>query len=158
MYKLTGNEIIRIADCASIPADPANRDYREYLEWVQGGGVPIQDIEEPRAKKIAEINSACAAAIVGGFESAALGTAHHYTATLEDQANLSGLVLLGQGDAFTCTDVAGVKAMRLHTISQLKQVLTDGAASKKALLAKARQLKDQVVAAQDIAAIDAVVW
>ena len=38
MYKLTNTEtIIRIADGASIPADPANTDYANYLEWVEAG-------------------------------------------------------------------------------------------------------------------------
>jgi hypothetical protein len=38
MYKLTNTEtIIRIADKASIPADPANTDYANYLEWVEAG-------------------------------------------------------------------------------------------------------------------------
>ena len=34
MYQLTtSTSIIRIADGASIPNDPANKDYAEYLEW-----------------------------------------------------------------------------------------------------------------------------
>ena len=38
MYKLTNTKtIIRIADGASIPNDPANTDYAEYLEWVEAG-------------------------------------------------------------------------------------------------------------------------
>ena len=38
MYKLTDTTtIIRLADKASIPADPANSDYAEYLEWVADG-------------------------------------------------------------------------------------------------------------------------
>jgi LDH2 family malate/lactate/ureidoglycolate dehydrogenase len=38
MYKLTNTEtIIRIEDNAFIPADTANLDYREYLEWVAEG-------------------------------------------------------------------------------------------------------------------------
>ena len=38
MYKLTDTTtIIRIADGASIPADPANSDYANYLEWVADG-------------------------------------------------------------------------------------------------------------------------
>jgi hypothetical protein len=38
MYKLTNTDsIIRIADGASIPANPANTDYAEYLLWVKAG-------------------------------------------------------------------------------------------------------------------------
>jgi hypothetical protein len=41
MYKLTDNtSILRISDGASIPADPANSDYAEYLEWVEEGNTP----------------------------------------------------------------------------------------------------------------------
>jgi hypothetical protein len=29
-----------VADDAHIPQDPANRDYREYLEWVEAGNMP----------------------------------------------------------------------------------------------------------------------
>jgi len=40
-YQLTaGDSIIRTEDDAWIPADPANRDYAEYLQWVDAGGVP----------------------------------------------------------------------------------------------------------------------
>ena len=47
MYKLikttlsdTPVGVIRLPDKASIPFDPANTDYQEYLKWVAEGGVP----------------------------------------------------------------------------------------------------------------------
>ena len=41
MYKLTQfPEILRMADGAFIPPDPANTDYQQYLAWLSEGNVP----------------------------------------------------------------------------------------------------------------------
>ena len=41
MYQLTsGDTIIRLSDNAFIPSDPGNRDYREYLDWLDAGNTP----------------------------------------------------------------------------------------------------------------------
>jgi hypothetical protein len=41
-YQLTttGDTILRLADNAFIPPDPANTDYAAYLEWVAAGNAP----------------------------------------------------------------------------------------------------------------------
>jgi hypothetical protein len=40
-YQLTtSTSIIRLSDGATIPNDPGNRDYREYLDWVEAGNTP----------------------------------------------------------------------------------------------------------------------
>ena len=41
MYQLTAsNSIHRTTDNAFIPPDTGNRDYREYLEWLDAGNEP----------------------------------------------------------------------------------------------------------------------
>ena len=50
-YQLTASEepcaVIRTEDGACIPPDPANRDYAEYQQWVEGGGVPDPYVPPP---------------------------------------------------------------------------------------------------------------
>jgi hypothetical protein len=39
---LNTNSILRIADKAYIPFDPANTDYQAYLKWVAEGNTPAE--------------------------------------------------------------------------------------------------------------------
>lgn len=48
MYKLMKNSmggdpciVLRIADGANIPFDPANTDYQQYLAWLEAGNQPL---------------------------------------------------------------------------------------------------------------------
>ena len=41
--------VLRIADNAYIPNDPANRDYQDYLQWCADGGVPDPAPQPPTA-------------------------------------------------------------------------------------------------------------
>jgi hypothetical protein len=50
-YQLTAsNCILRLADNAFIPPDPANTDYAAYLQWVEQGGTP-----EPAPEPVAPV-------------------------------------------------------------------------------------------------------
>jgi len=39
--RVVPHSILRLADNAFIPFDPANRDYAEYLEWLAEGNEPL---------------------------------------------------------------------------------------------------------------------
>ncbi len=48
MYQLQNNQfgqaansVKRLEDNASIPFDPANTDYQEYLKWLEKGNAPL---------------------------------------------------------------------------------------------------------------------
>jgi hypothetical protein len=48
-YQLTATDaVIRTADGACIPADPANRDWIEYQDWLAAGGVPDPYVKPPK--------------------------------------------------------------------------------------------------------------
>lgn len=49
MYKIISSSIIkRLADGATIPTDPANSDYQDYLAWIDGGNTPTPaDVPTP---------------------------------------------------------------------------------------------------------------
>ena len=52
-YQLTtGNTILRLADNAFIPPDPANTDYAAYLEWVEAGNTPDPAPEPPAPQEL----------------------------------------------------------------------------------------------------------
>ena len=47
-YQLTtGDTILRNADNAFIPSDPANTDYATYLAWLEAGNTPDPALEPP---------------------------------------------------------------------------------------------------------------
>lgn len=48
IYQLTqsSSEVKRLSDNATIPFDPANTDYQQYLKWLDEGNTPEPADEE----------------------------------------------------------------------------------------------------------------
>lgn len=104
------------------------------LKWAPADVAPSwsdpRTLDQARADKAAELSTACATHILGGFVSSALGAAYTYPSTILDQHNLNGLVTrslypgnpAGWIEKFWCADAAGVWARRDHTAAQLQQV------------------------------------
>lgn len=107
------------------------------------------------------INSGCAAYIASGFTSDALGEAHRYNSELEDQVNLTGMILSGLNGLCACYDAAGEKAFREHTAEQLHGVGQHLVTFKQSALQQAERLKKalaQTFADKDLSAMKAIEW
>ncbi|EPZ4326337.1 hypothetical protein ACXM96_002247 [Pseudomonas aeruginosa] len=102
------------------------------------------EAEAVHERQTTAIARACEATITAGFQSAALGEPHQYSSQLDDQLNLTGAILRGLDMPYACRDEQGVKAFRLHTAAQLRQVGDDFTLYKLQLLQHANELKQQL--------------
>ncbi|GAA5785658.1 DUF4376 domain-containing protein [Chitiniphilus shinanonensis] len=57
MYRVIGECVVRLLDGASIPADPDNYDYQNYLAWVAAGNTPLPAAGPDRDQVNARINT-----------------------------------------------------------------------------------------------------
>ena len=80
MYKLTDStNIVRVADATYIPADPANTDFQQYLQWLAEGNTPEPYIAPPPPIPATVTRfQALATLAAGGY----LDTVHAYIDTL----------------------------------------------------------------------------
>ncbi|MFC3939159.1 hypothetical protein CCU68_22030 [Pseudomonas gingeri NCPPB 3146 = LMG 5327] len=118
-------------------------------------------INEHHALRTLQINQQCEAAVTGGFWSTALGRSYEYSSQMDDQLNLTGVILAGLDSLYACRDEQGLKEFRPHTAQEIRQVGDDFTAFKLQLLQKANRLKqllDQALVAGDRAALESVTW
>ena len=111
--------------------------------------------------QLAAVNQACLQEITGGFWSAALGDRYFYETQIEDQLNLTGLIVRGLGGVYLCRDQSGVSDFRNHSSDELLQVGNEFTEFKLQRLRKANELKQGLAAARwasNLDAINAVSW
>lgn len=141
-----------------IVADGAGRPYL--------ADPPSPTLDELRAAADTVLSAACAAAIVAGIECDALGTLHEYPTGPTDQSNLTGAVTYSLlpgtpadwSQPLTCRDAAGAWARRPHDRAQLYAVAAAVVAHVDTCRARLADLRGQLAAATDSAALAAVTW
>lgn len=123
-------------------------------------------LNDVKAAKIGVLTAACAAAIVGGYQSSALGAPHFYPSAITDQINMMGSVTdsllpdlpVDWTTPFWCRDEAGQWAFRLHDVTQIQQAGADGKAYIVECQARLEQLSAQVMLSASAEAVAAIVW
>lgn len=132
---------------------------------IWGNGHWVDDIpaviELRYVAQVVAVNQSCLQEITGGFWSAALGDRFFYDSAIEDQLNLTGLILRGFGGGYACRDESGVTDFRDHASDQLLQIGNEFTEFKLQRLRKANDLKQALAAARaaaDLDALNAVSW
>ncbi|MFG1461713.1 hypothetical protein V5F77_02355 [Xanthobacter sp. DSM 24535] len=126
--------------------------------------IPLADL---KAAKVSDLSAACAATIVEGFVSSALGAPHTYPSSTTDQINLMGSVTASLlpdpvpdwSTPFWCADhVDGAWVFRPHSAEQIQTVGADGKAHVVACQTQLDGLTRDVVAAITAEAVAAIDW
>lgn len=143
VYNTANREQLTLSGVGPIPNGYTTKRPEPDQIWKNGRWV--DDLNTQLAKlyplKLDLINNGCSAYIVSGFSSDALGEAHCYDSTMEDQVNLTGMILSGLAGLCACTDSAGDKTFREHNTKQLRVVGKHLVTFKQSALQQAERLK-----------------
>ena len=149
-----------------LPMPPRPSQYHVFDYAEKAWGLKATALDDAKAQQAALINQACQSEIYAGFDSAALGSVHHYPAKAQDQANLvasvtASLLPANQPDwltPFWCADDQNAWAYTMHTASQIQQTGSDGKAAILAALGKNEALQQQIAAGVSIEDVHGVMW
>lgn len=149
VYSITTGEPLTVTGLGPIPSGytvkkPGADQVWKNGEWVDDIGAILATLYE---QKLQEINAGCNSHIESGFMSSALGEPHRYNSQMDDQINLTGMVLSGLDASYACFDADQVKGFRPHTAAQLHQVGQDLVRFKQSALQHADNLKQDLATA-----------
>lgn len=117
---------------------------------------PPMTLAQAQAAQIAQLTADCAAQIVAGFTSSALGSAYAYPSQSIDQQNMVQTAASSAGGSLMCAK-AGTWALTAHTQAQAQQVLKDFIAARDTPREKLQTLIGEVNTAT-IATVSTIVW
>ncbi|MNF94134.1 hypothetical protein D3C84_768330 [compost metagenome] len=162
-YNTQTREALVIERVGSLPAGYTLEVPGPGQVW--GNGHWIDDIpaviELRYVDQITVLNAACQQEIIGGFWSSVLGDRFFYETELEDQLNLTGMILRGVDCVYACHDESGTKAFLDHTSDQLRQIGDEFTEFKLQRLRKVNELKQALATARaesDLDALNTVSW
>ncbi len=169
-------------------------DDARYIEWQEAGGRPtrwpetdtgeqsdaalqdvlsvygvvvaLDEVTAARQRQISRLTLQCAAAIVGGYDSDALGSIHKYPSKQVDQLNMMGSVTdaLTPGKPetwktpFWCADAEDRWSFRDHTAAQIIAAGQAGKAHIVACQTMLTELSWLVMTADTVESIEACTW
>lgn len=154
MFDTTTGDAVQISEIGALPANVASK-------------IPAKVVlENAKAEKLSALSQECATAIVGGFESSALGPVHIYASGTIDQANLMAVATESMAPEnapswnrkIWCIDSVDGWVVKAHNAVQVRKVLADFVTHRENCSAKMRQLSVFVANAKSIKALDAIVW
>ncbi|WP_104753699.1 DUF4376 domain-containing protein [Helicobacter salomonis] len=119
-------------------------------------GMHVALAREKKQELLGRLNQLADTALSKGFISSALGAPHRYDLRMEDQMNLTGLVIAQIDSPFRCqAQSAPFKEHKPHTKEQLKQVFEEGLAYKARVLNFYGAQKAQVESLQELKSLEA---
>lgn len=168
-YKIvaqSGDRVIVFVTGDVVAFQNSNIPYRDIVDTIGykdiSTGKEIVSVEkwflEAKNLKILELRKLCERDIINGFQSSALGEPYYYQSGRDDQLNLIGVVTAGEDTLYKCSLDGTLWEYKIHTITQLKQVLKDGKAIKSNLLQKYTTLKNQILNTTSIEELEAIKW
>ena len=150
-FKNSGIEYIEIVELL-------DREFRELLTNKREYWGLEQFLPKMKELKIQNFSKNCESEIINGFTSNALGEVYYYQSNRDDQLNLIGVVTAGEDTLYKSSLDNQIWEYKLHTINQLKKVLSDGKAIKTNLLQKFTNLKNQIISTQNIEELEGIKW
>lgn len=171
-YKDRDGQIVLVHDGVQTTLASQEGDtvaHQQLAVFLDGGGeiaeeAPFASLEDAKAARLNQLTADCSTAIVGGYQSDALGASHHYPSGMVDQINMMGSVTAsllpdladGWQTPFWCRAANGSWAFRAHTASQIQQAGRDGKAHVvicQATLEGLAQLVSEATSIEDVAAV-----